>query len=359
MKKFKTEKFATSTGTDLSLLKLVPKTRKNEGDIKTRIFLYAEENDLVTKVINRIQEILHANQNVKYMVRKPVQPDCIEFYSKGAVTFIREYEKDYNNEDKKTFRSGLFGQEIMKSEQRETLDRLDKFLKKPNSFNINELSYLSHGTWEQLKKRPHLIDIVFKKLKKILEKNNIKRIGEFGKTTPGTLITISGPTYGFIANHDKDPNNKDDTWKDKLFGSPEEYRKMGDLEKNIPRIYNFINGDNSIETLKNITKDGYSYLKLFNQLNPEKNIMTKFYNKLKKIIDTNNITRFSMSTPVTKANPNYTKSLFDYWSGVALVVVKHDQDNPSDRWREKLFPNLNESKLSLIDTVRDIYKKTI
>ena len=350
----KFEKFATSTGTDLSLLKLVPKTRKNEGDIKTRIFLYAEENDLVTKVINRIQEILHANQNVKYMVRKPVQPDCIEFYSKGAVTFIREYEKDYNNEDKKTFRSGLFGQEIMKSEQRETLDRLDKFLKKPNSFNINELSYLSHGTWEQLKKRPHLIDIVFKKLKKILEKNNIKRIGEFGKTTPGTLITISGPTYGFIANHDKDPNNKDDSWKDKLFGSPEEYRKMGDLEKNIPRIYNFINGDNSIETLKNITKDGYSYLKLFNQLNPEKNIMTKFYNKLKKIIDTNNITRFSMSTPVTKENPNYTKSLFDYWSGVALVVVKHDQDNPSDRWREKLFPNLNESKFSLIDTVNQL-----
>ena len=62
-----------------------------------------------------------------------------------------------------------------------------------------------------------------------------------------------------------------------------------------------------------------------------------------------------MSTPVTKANPNYTKSLFDYWSGVALVVVKHDQDNPSDRWREKLFPNLNESKLSLIDTVNQLY----
>ena len=49
----------------------------------------------------------------------------------------------------------------MKSGQRETLDRLDRFLKKPNSFNINELSYLSHGTWEQLKKRPDLVDIVF------------------------------------------------------------------------------------------------------------------------------------------------------------------------------------------------------
>ena len=350
----KFEKFASSTGTDLSLLKLVPRTRKNEGDIKTRIFLYAEENDLVTKAINRIQEILHANQNIKYLYRKPAQPDCVEYYSKGAVKFITEYEKDYNNEDKKTFRSGLFGQEIMKSEQRETLDRLDKFLKKPNSFNINELNYLSHGTWEQLKKRPDLVDIVFKKLKKILEKNNIKRIGEFGKPTPGTLITISGPTYGFIANHDKDPNNKDDTWKDKLFGSPEEYRKMGDLEKNIPRIYNFINGDNSTETLKNISKDGYSYLKLFNQLHPEKNIMTMFFNKLKEIIDTNNITRYNLTRNMLKSKPDYTKSLGDYWSGMVVVILKHDQDNPNDKWKEKLFPNLNESKLSLMGTLKNI-----
>ena len=349
---FKFRKFAESKGTDLLLLKNIPKTRKDDGQEKTRIFLYAEENDLIDKVINRIKEILHSNKNVKYLYRKPAQPDCVDYYSSGAVKFITEYEKDYNNEDKKTFRSGLFGQEIMKSEQRETLDRLDKFLKKPNSFNINELNYLSHGTWEQLKKRPDLVDIVFKKLKKILEKNNIKRIGEFGKPTHGTLITISGPTYGFIANHDK--NNPNDRWRDKLFGTIEEYRKMGHLDRNMPRIYNFINGDNSTETLKNITKDGYSYLKLFNQLNPEKNIMIMFFNKLKKIVDTNKITRFGVTRDILKSRPDYTKSLGDYWQGMIVVILKHDQDNPNDKWKEKLFPNLNESKLSLIGVLEQI-----
>jgi hypothetical protein len=243
----------------------------------------------------------------------------------------------------------------MKSEQRETLDKLDKFLKKPNSFNIDELNYLSHGTWEQLKKRPNLIDVVFKKLKRILEKNNITRIGHFGKTIPGTLITISGPTFGFIANHDKDPNNKDNTWKDKLFGSDEEYRKMGDLDKNIPKIYDFINGDNSTETLKNITKDGYSYLKLFNQLHPEKNIMTIFFNKLKNIVDTNKITRYSVSKDMLKSRPDYIKSLGDYWQNIIPVIMKHDQDNPNDKWKEKLFPNLNESKLSFMEILKEIH----
>ena len=355
------KKFAVSTGTELRLLKLIPETRKDEGETKTRIFVYAEQNDLVTKVINRIQEILHANQNVTYLYSKLGNLNSVDSYSKGAVQFILEYEKDYNNQDKKTFRSNLFGQEIMKSEQRETLDKLNKFLEIPNNFNMDQLSFLSHGTWDQLKKTPEKIDIVFDKLKSILEKNNIKVLGNFNDKKEGSLIYYSSPTYGFIARHDKD--NPNDKWRDKLFGTIEEYRKMGDLNKNMPRIYNFINGDNSTETLKNITKDGYSYLKLFNELHPEKNIMTLFFNKLKEIITTNNITRYNPSTSVTKSNPNYTKSLGDYWSSIAVVVLRHDNDNPNDKWKNKLFPNLNESKLSfenvLTEKLRDMIPSPI
>jgi hypothetical protein len=39
---------------------------------------------------------------------------------------------------------------------------------------------------------------------------------------------------------------------------------------------------------------------------------------------------------------------------MVVVIIKHDQDNPNDKWKEKLFPNLNESKLSLIDTIKNI-----
>ena len=351
----KFRKFAESKGTDLLLLKNIPITRKDDGQEKTRIFLYAQENDLIDKVINRIKEILHSNKNVKYLYRKPAQPDCVIYYSSGAVKFIIEYEKDYNNEDKKTFRSNLFGQEIMRSEQRETLDKLNNFLEKPNSVNINQLKYLGHGTWDQLKKTPNKIDIVFNKLKNIIEKNNIKRFGSHRDNKDKkeeTLRFYSIATHSFILKHDQD--NPNDRWRDKLFGTIEENKKMIDLNRNIPRIYNFINGDNSTETLKNITKDGYSYLKLFNQLNPEKDVMTMFFNKLKNIVDTNKITRYSVSNDMLKSRPDYIKSLGDYWQNIIPVIIKHDQDNPNDKWKEKLFPNLNESKLSLIDILKDI-----
>ena len=102
---FKFRKFAESTGTELRLLKDIPRTRKDIGETKSRIFLYAEQNDLVDKVINRIKEILHANQKVRYLNSQPYKEDAVDYYSKGALAFITEYMKDYNNEDKKTFKN--------------------------------------------------------------------------------------------------------------------------------------------------------------------------------------------------------------------------------------------------------------
>ena len=339
----KLEEFVKSTGTDLSLLNDIRESEKDRGSLRTRLFEYAQQNDLVEKVINRIREILHANQQVKYIHSKPYKPTAIDYYSRGAKTFIIEYEKDYNNEDKKTFRSKLFGQEIMRFQEIKTLDKLNKFLEEPNNFNIDQFQYLTNGSWEQLKKMPDKINIVFDKLKNILEKNNIKRLGEYGNKEEGSLCFYSVATYEFIMRHDKD--SSDDKWRNKLFGSVDEYRKMGDLNKNMSKIFNFINGDNSTDNFKNITTNGYSYLKMYNQLHPNENIMTLFFNKLKEIIDTNEIVKYSPNTGLGVGNG---KSLGDYSNSVRNVISVHDTDNPNDKWRTKLFSNLKESKLTLM-----------
>jgi len=89
------------------------------------------------------------------------------------------------------------------------------------------------------------------------------------------------------------------------------------------------------------------------------------YDNIKnKFVETNNYGLRMIRIPYTLKEGQYDKLLLDALKNIESREIKPLGDNFPERQlpkepthKDKI--NLNESKLSLIDTVRDIYKKTI